>query len=119
MNSLQSCLLGKYVLAVCAVSLMLSGAAIAESGLASVYSYVGNQTASGETAHPRALAGAHRTLPFGTKVEVTNKRNSRTVVVRIIDRGPFVRGRVIDLTPAAAQILDFSGLTLVSITVVN
>jgi hypothetical protein len=78
-----------------------------------------NQTASGETAHPRALAGAHRTLAFGTKVEVTNKHNGRTVVVRIIDRGPFVRGRVIDLTPAAAQILDFSGLTPVSITVVN
>ena len=119
MNSLQSCLLGKYVLAVYAASLMLSGAAIAESGIASVYSHVGNQTASGETAHPRALAGAHRTLAFGTKVEVTNKRNGRTVVVRIIDRGPFVRGRVIDLTPAAAQILDFSGLTPVSITVVN
>jgi rare lipoprotein A len=107
------------MLAACAASLMLSGAANAESGIASVYSYEGDHTASGESAHPSTLTGAHRTLAFGTRVEVTNKRNGKTVVVRINDRGPFLRGRVIDLTPAAAQILDFSGLTPVSITVVN
>ena len=79
------------MLAACAVSLMLSGAANAESGIASVYSYQSNRTASGERMHPTAFTGAHRTLAFGTRVEVTNKRNGKMVVVRINDRGPFVR----------------------------
>ena len=74
-----------------------------ETGMASVYAYGGGKTASGERANPRALTAAHRTLPFGTTVKVTNKKNGRTVVVRINDRGPFIRGRIIDLTPAAAQ----------------
>ena len=56
------------------------------------------------------LTAAHRTLPFGTMVRVTNKRNGKSVVVRINDRGPFIRGRVIDLTPAGARALAFSGL---------
>jgi len=55
-------------------------------------------------------------LPFGTKVKVTNKRNGRSVTVRINDRGPFVRGRIIDLTPAAARVLGFSGLAPVEVT---
>jgi rare lipoprotein A len=54
-------------------------------------------------------------LPFGSKVKVTNKHNGRSVVVTINDRGPFVRGRVIDVTPAAARVLGFSGLAQVSI----
>ncbi|MGA7165289.1 MAG: septal ring lytic transglycosylase RlpA family protein, partial [Pseudolabrys sp.] len=58
---------------------------------------------------------AHRTLPFGTHVRVTNKSNGRSVVVRINDRGPFVRGRIIDLTPAAASALGFSGLAHVTL----
>jgi rare lipoprotein A len=58
----------------------------------------------------------HRTLPFGTKVKVTNKRNGRSVTVRINDRGPFVRGRIIDLTPAAAKALGFNGLAPVEVT---
>ena len=100
-------------------SVMLSGGANAESGIASVYGYEGGRTANGERAHSAALTAAHRSLAFGTKVEVTNKRNGKTVVVRINDRGPFVRGRVIDVTPAAAKALDFSGVTPVSITVLN
>jgi rare lipoprotein A len=55
-------------------------------------------------------------LPFGTKVRVTNRRNSRSVVVRINDRGPFTRGRIIDLTPAAAGELGFTGLAPVSLS---
>jgi peptidoglycan lytic transglycosylase len=90
--------------------------AMAQSGIASVYAYSGEKTASGERAHPRGLTAAHRTLPFGTKVKVTNKRNGRSVTVRINDRGPFVRGRIIDLTPAAAQALGFSGLAPVEVT---
>ena len=89
----------------------LAGTAQAESGVASVYAYAGGKTASGERANPHALTAAHRTLPFGTMVKVTNKRNGQTVFVRINDRGPFVRGRIIDLTPAAARTLGFGGLT--------
>ena len=87
-----------------------AGTALAESGMASVYAYDGGKTASGERANPRALTGAHRTLPFGSTVKVTNKNNGRVVYVRINDRGPFKRGRIIDLTPAAAQKLGFGGL---------
>jgi len=72
-------------------------------------------TASGQKLNPQALTAAHRTLPFGSKVKVTNKHNGRSVVVTINDRGPFVRGRVIDVTPAAARVLGFSGLAQVSI----
>ncbi len=79
-----------------------------QSGIASIYS--GGRTANGERAHAHGMTAAHRTLPFGTKVRVTNKRNGKSVVVRINDRGPFIRGRVIDVTPAAARVLGFSGL---------
>jgi rare lipoprotein A len=88
-------------------------------GLASVYGYGGTRTASGERARPGGLTAAHRSLPFGTHVRVTNKRNGRSVVVRINDRGPFVRGRVIDLTPAGAHALGFSGLAPVTLAVLN
>jgi rare lipoprotein A len=65
------------------------------------------------------MTAAHRSLPFGTKVRVTNRRNGRSVVVRINDRGPFVRGRVIDVTPAGARALGFSGLAPVVVAVAN
>ncbi|MGA8157679.1 MAG: septal ring lytic transglycosylase RlpA family protein [Rhodoplanes sp.] len=89
----------------------------AQSGMASVYH--GQRTASGEYAHAHKMTAAHRSLPFGTKVRVTNRRNGRSVVVRINDRGPYVRGRVIDVTPAAADALGFSGLTSVTLLVLN
>ena len=103
--------------ALCGATLLLAGlpAAKAESGVASVYAYESGKTASGERASAKGLTAAHRTLPFGTKVRVTNKRNGRSVVVRINDRGPFIKGRVIDVTPAAAKTLGFSGLTKVSL----
>jgi rare lipoprotein A len=87
----------------------------AENGIASVYAYSGSRTASGERTNPAGLTAAHRTLPFGTQVRVTNRRNGKSVVVRINDRGPFLRGRVIDVTPAAARALGFSGLAPVSL----
>jgi rare lipoprotein A len=93
-----------------------SSAAMAQSGIASVYAYAGERTASGEMARPSGFTAAHRTLPFGTRVRVTNKKNGRSVMVRINDRGPFVRGRVIDLTPAAAHALGFNGLAPVSLS---
>jgi rare lipoprotein A len=92
---------------------------MAQSGIASVYAYSGEKTASGQRAHPGGFTAAHRTLPFGTKVKVTNKHNGRSVTVRINDRGPFVRGRIIDLTPAAARVLGFSGLAPVEVTKVS
>ena len=88
------------------------------SGVASVYSTdSGSGTASGQKLNPNALTAAHRTLPFGTKVRVTNKSNGRSVIVTINDRGPFTRGRIIDVTPAAARALGFSGLAKVSLNV--
>ena len=87
-------------------------------GLASVYSTEsGTKTASGERLNSGAMTAAHRTLPFGTMVRVTNERNGRSAVVRINDRGPFVRGRVIDVSPAAARALGFSGVVPVSLNV--
>ena len=91
--------------------------ASAQNGIASVYS--GGRTANGETARASGLTAAHRSLPFGTLVRVTNQRSGRSVVVRINDRGPFVRGRVIDVTPAAANALGFSGLAPVTLAVVG
>jgi rare lipoprotein A len=67
--------------------------------------------------NPGAMTAAHRTLPFGTQVTVVNRSNGRSAVVRINDRGPFVRGRVIDLSPAAARALGVDGLAPVSLTV--
>lgn len=96
---------------------IISTNAKAQSGIASVYS--GGRTANGERAHPHGMTAAHRTLPFGTKVRVTHRKTGRSVVVRINDRGPFIRGRVIDVTPAAARMLGFSGLAPVTLAVVT
>ena len=97
----------------------LTGASAADqNGVASVYSTEsGSGTASGQKLNPNALTAAHRTLPFGTKVRVTNKSNGRSVIVTINDRGPFTRGRIIDVTPAAARAIGFSGLAQVSLNV--
>jgi peptidoglycan lytic transglycosylase len=87
------------------------------SGVASIYS--DSRTASGEAMNSGAMTAAHRSLPFGTRVTVVNKNNGRSVVVRINDRGPFVRGRVIDLSPAAARALGVDGLASVSLSVLR
>ena len=80
--------------------------ALAQCGSASWYALT-SKTASGERMNPAAMTAAHRSLPFGSKLKVTNQRNGRSVVVRINDRGPFIRGRVIDLSKAAAMQLGF------------
>jgi rare lipoprotein A len=85
-----------------------------QGGIASVYS--GGGTASGERMNPGALTAAHPSLPFGTKVRVTNRHTGRSVVVRINDRGPFVKGRVIDLSPAAARAIGVGGIAQVSLS---
>ncbi len=108
------------LVATCLLCLPLAGPiatnAYAETGIASIYGYNGGKTASGERANPHQLTAAHKSLPFGTMVKVTNKKNGRTVTVRINDRGPFVHGRIIDLTPAAASQLGFSGLAPVVVS---
>lgn len=78
---------------------------ITESGRASYYAdkFNGRKTANGETFRQRKKTAAHKTLPFGTKVRVKNLSNGRTVKVRINDRGPFVKGRHIDLSKSAAR----------------
>lgn len=80
---------------------------ISLNGWASWYGpgFHGNRSANGEVYNQYALTAAHRSLPFGTKVRVTNIRNGRSVVVRITDRGPFIRARILDLSAAAARIL--------------
>jgi rare lipoprotein A len=79
------------------------------------------RTASGERFNPNAMTAAHRTLPFGTLVRVTNTRNGRSVTVRINDRGPYGHGRVIDLSRAAAKQLDMinAGTAPVTLEVVK
>lgn len=81
------------------------------SGSASYYGeeLAGHPTASGEQFNPRALTAAHRTLPFGSRLRVTNVRNGRSVIVRVNDRGPFSGERVIDLSHAAANNLGMIG----------
>ena len=81
----------------------------AQVGFASFYHsrFNGARTASGERYDEKALMAAHRTLPFGTRVQVTNLGNGRSVVVTIVDRGPFAKGRIIDLSRRAARKLDF------------
>ncbi|MCF3640788.1 septal ring lytic transglycosylase RlpA family protein [Rhizobium sp. TRM95111] len=96
--------------ALAAVIAIAGGIAIADDanaaadgcGRASWYALT-SRTASGERMNPTLMTAAHRSLRFGTKVRVTNARNGKSVVVRINDRGPFIRGRVLDLSRAAAS----------------
>lgn len=82
-----------------------AAASVLGRGKASFYGrgFAGRPTASGETFNPAAMTAAHRTLPFGSKVRVTNTNNGRSIVVRVNDRGPFVHNRVIDLSQGAAE----------------
>ena len=114
------------------VSLLLLSAADAQAqvalghtqaGFASYYHdrFHGRKTASGDAYNKGSLSAAHRTLPLGTKVKVTDSRTGRSVIVKINDRGPFVKGRVIDLSRAAAQEIGLTsrGLAKVKIEVLS
>ena len=93
------------------------------TGVASYYAhkYHGRATASGERFDMNAMTAAHRTLPFGTRVRVTNRNNGKSVLVRINDRGPFAKGRVIDLSLGAAKKLAMvdAGLAKVELQVID
>ncbi len=113
----------RIVVAALAVALalpLLPVSAGAQEGHASWYA-LRSRTASGEMMNPSALTAAHRSLPFGTRVRVENLNNGRSVVVRINDRGPFVGGRVIDVSRAAASQLGFigSGTARVRVTAIG
>ncbi|BAQ64585.1 septal ring lytic transglycosylase RlpA family protein [Geminocystis sp. NIES-3709] len=95
----------------------------AAQGIASWYGpgFHGRRTASGERFNQHDLTAAHRSLPFGTRVQVTNMRNGRSVVVRINDRGPHVRGRIIDLSAGAARVIGVksSGVAPIRMQILN
>lgn len=97
-----------------------------ETGVASIYGFEGDKTAggtktaNGEDIRPTDMSAAHKSIPFGTRVRVTNLVNGLSAVVRVNNRGPFAKGRIIDLTPTAAEALGFTteqGLAPVTLTV--
>ena len=90
-----------------------------ECGLASVYSTLSEETASGQDTSVNDRTAAHRSLPFGTLVRVYNQENGSSVVVRITDRGPFVSGRIIDVSQIAAHELGFADLTQVCLKILS
>jgi len=91
------------------------------SGLASYYGkeFHGKKTASGEPFDMNAMTAAHRTLPFNTTVKVTSTRNGKSVRVRINDRGPFIAGRIIDLSYAAAKMIGLLSVGPVTVEIIN
>jgi rare lipoprotein A len=93
----------------------LTASACAETCVASRYGYSGGRTASGERMDPSAMTAAHRTRPFGSHVTVTSHSTGRSVTVRINDRGPFIKGRCIDLSTGAAHELGIGGTAMVSL----
>jgi rare lipoprotein A len=113
--------MNKIILAVTATFLIFS--ATAEAGVVGLASYYksGKVTANGERYNPHGLTAAHHKLKFGTKVRVTNVRNGKSVVVRINDRGPFIQGRVIDLSLGAAKVIGLTktGVGKVTFTILN
>ena len=110
----------KLIASAALAALMFCSSAQASVGLASYYKS-GHRTANGERFQPMGLTCAHRRLPFGTKLKVTNMRNGRSVIVRVNDRGPFIRGRVLDLSLGAAKVigLNASGVAKISYVVMN
>jgi rare lipoprotein A len=89
-----------------------------ECGLASVYGSTSEETASGEDTLAEDFTAAHRTLPFGTLIHVDNQESGRSSVVRVTDRGPFISGRIVDLSQVAARALGISGLTPVCLNII-
>lgn len=103
--------------------LLMAFPLLSKEGKASYYhdKFHGRMTASGTIFNQNEMTCAHKTLPFGTKLEVTNLTNNKTVVVTVTDRGPFIKGRHIDLSLTAARKLDFvnKGVERVSFTIVE
>jgi rare lipoprotein A len=105
--------------ALCTTPAFANTEARLEKGIASTYAmkFVGHTTASGQVLDKHAFTAAHNKLPFGTRLVVTNKRNGRKVVVTVNDRGPHHKGRIIDLSPAAASELGMRHAGLVQVEI--
>jgi len=102
---------------ICLGMAMVTHARAAECGIASWYgAESGHRTANGERFPTGEATAAHRSLPFNTRIRVVDQRTGRAVVVRINDRGPYIRGRIIDLSPAARRALGMDGLARVCLT---
>lgn len=101
--------------AMLAVTCSFVPGASAQSGVASFY-WQPQAVACGGRFNPNAMTAAHKTLPCGSKVRVTNKKNGKSVVVTINDRGPFIKGRIIDLSRAAAKAIGMGGLATVTVS---
>jgi rare lipoprotein A len=113
-----ACPLKKLLPAFLCLFVVLHQPAVASVGWASFYKS-GKLTANGEHFNPMGLTAAHRQLPFGTRVKVTNLLNGKSVIVRINDRGPFIKGRVMDLSLGAARVigLNTAGVAKISFTI--
>lgn len=107
----------KILMALFAATMLANALEYGNASFYSIKTNKGSVTASGERLNDTKLTAAHRTLPFGSIVKVTNLSNGRSVFVKITDRGPFISGRVIDLSVAAATVLDFKnkGVTKVKV----
>ena len=114
MNFKTSAMSAVFTVAVAAAFFHQAAPALAQCGKASWYAEQG-RTASGERMSPNARTAAHRSLPFGTLVRVENMRTGRAVIVRINDRGPFIKGRVIDLSRGAASEIGMIGAGTASV----
>jgi rare lipoprotein A len=112
-------LLAAGLLALAATPAFAGSAKVQGQGIASFYGgeHHGGPTASGERFNMHAMTAAHRTAPLGTHLKVTNLRNGKSVVVRINDRGPFIKGRIIDLSRGAADVLGFTGAGLTRVAI--
>ena len=108
-----------YILLILVLTFSLANLAQVQTGKASYYSkkWTGHRTSNGERVHHDSMTCAHRTYPYGTLLRVTNQRNGRQVVVRVNDRGPFSRGRIIDLSWGAAKAIGMLVAGVVPVTV--
>ncbi|MCY7421998.1 MAG: septal ring lytic transglycosylase RlpA family protein [Chitinophagaceae bacterium] len=108
-----------FIFLISSMAIFSCGLKITESGKASFYAdkFKGRQTASGEIFRQNKRTAAHKSLPFGSRVKVTNLTNGKTVKVRINDRGPFVAGRIIDLSKKAARKLNMINAGVASVKI--
>jgi rare lipoprotein A len=113
-------IMNRTITAILAVFMLAAPAQALTSGWASFYKS-GRLTANGEHFKPMGLTAAHRKLPFGTMLKVTNLRTGKSVIVRVNDRGPFIRGRILDLSLGAAKVigLNRSGVAKISYVVMH
>jgi peptidoglycan lytic transglycosylase len=109
------------LVAFCALLIATPPVHAKECGTASWYGPTGHLTASGQVYRGKRMIAAHRSLPFGTRVRVALRGSGKSIVVEIQDRGPFIRGRIIDLSPVAARRLGFyrAGVASVCVSVVR